>query len=42
MIGVSILQLHEANDVDESNKSYEYDEYEPILVHNLTVLDRLQ
>ena len=30
MIGESILQLHECNAVDESNKSYEYDEYEPI------------
>ena len=30
MIGESILQLHEDNDVDESIKSYEYDEYQPI------------
>ena len=30
MIGESILQLHEGNDVDESIKSYEYDEYQPI------------
>ena len=30
MIGDSILQLHEGNAVDESIKSYEYDEYQPI------------
>ena len=30
MIGESILQLHEGNAVDESMKSYEYDEYQPI------------
>ena len=30
MIGESILQLHEGNAVDESIKSYEYDEYQPI------------
>ena len=30
MIGESILQLHECNDVDESIKSYDYDEYRPI------------
>ena len=30
MIGESILQLHEGNAVDESFKSYEYDEYQPI------------
>ena len=30
MIGESILQLHEDNAVDESIKSYEYDEYQPI------------
>ena len=30
MIGESILQLHEGNTVDESIKSYEYDEYQPI------------
>ena len=30
MIGASILQLHEGNTVDESIKSYEYDEYQPI------------
>ena len=30
MIGESILQLHEGNAVDESIKSYEYDEYHPI------------
>ena len=29
MIGESILQLHEGNAVDESIKSYEYDEYQP-------------
>ena len=30
MIGKSILELHETNDTDESIKSYEYDEYQPI------------
>ena len=30
MIGESILQLHKGNAVDESIKSYEYDEYQPI------------
>ena len=30
MIGASILQFHEGNAVDESIKSYEYDEYQPI------------
>ena len=30
MIGESILQLHEGNALDESIKSYEYDEYQPI------------
>ena len=30
MIGESILQLHEGNAVDESIKSYEHDEYQPI------------
>ena len=30
MIGESISQLHEGNAVDESIKSYEYDEYQPI------------
>ena len=30
MIGESILQLHEGNAVDESIKSYEYDEYQLI------------
>ena len=30
MIGESILQFHEGNAVDESIKSYEYDEYRPI------------
>ena len=30
MIGEYILQLHEVNAVDESIKSYEYDEYQPI------------
>ena len=30
MIGKSILQHHEGNAVNESNKSYEYDEYQPI------------
>ena len=30
MIGESILQLHEGNAVDESIKSNEYDEYQPI------------
>ena len=30
IIEESILQLHEGNAVDESIKSYEYDEYQPI------------
>ena len=30
MIEESILQLHEGNAVDKCNKSYEYDEYQPI------------
>ena len=30
MIGEYILQLHEGNTVDESIKSYEYDEYQSI------------
>ena len=30
MIGEFILQLHDGNAVDESIKSYEYDEYQPI------------
>ena len=30
MIGEFILQLREGNAVDESIKSYEYDEYQPI------------
>ena len=30
MIGESILEFHETNATDESFKSYEYDEYQPI------------
>ena len=30
MIGESILELHETNAADESIKSYEYNEYQPI------------
>ena len=30
MIGESILEFHETNATDESIKSYEYDEYQPI------------
>ena len=30
MSGESILELHETNATDESIKSYEYDEYQPI------------
>ena len=30
MIGESILELHETNATDESIKSYEYNEYQPI------------
>ena len=30
MIGKSILELHETNATDESIKSYEYNEYQPI------------
>ena len=35
MIGGSILQLHEGNAVDDSIKSYEYDEYQPITGNQL-------
>ena len=31
MIGESMLELHETNATDESIKSYEYDEYQPII-----------
>ena len=31
MIGESILELHETNATDESNKSDEYDEYQPMI-----------
>ena len=31
MIGESILELHETNAADESIKSYEYNEYQPII-----------
>ena len=31
MIAESILELHETNYTDESIKSYEYDEYQPII-----------
>ena len=31
MIGESILELHEPNAKDESIKSYEYDEYQPMI-----------
>ena len=31
MIGESILELHETNATDESIKSYEYNEYQPII-----------
>ena len=30
MIGESILELHETNVTDESIKTYEYNEYQPI------------
>ena len=30
MLGESILELHKTNTTDESIKSYEYDEYQPI------------
>ena len=30
MIGESILEPHETNATDESIKSYEYDEYQPV------------
>ena len=36
LIGVSILELHETNATDESIKSYEYDEYQPITGTQLT------
>ena len=32
MIGKSILEFHETNATDESIKSYEYDEYQPITI----------
>ena len=35
MIGESILELHETNATDESIKSYEYDEYQPITERQL-------
>ena len=38
MIGESILEHHETNATDESIKSYEYGEYQPIT----GMLDRLQ
>ena len=31
IIGESILELHETNATDESIKSYEYNEYQPII-----------
>ena len=36
MIGESILEIHETNATDESIKSYEYDEYQPITGTQLT------
>ena len=30
MIGESTLELHETDATDESIKSYEYDEYQPV------------
>ena len=30
MIGESMIELHETNATDESIKSYEYNEYQPI------------
>ena len=38
MIGESILELHETNATDESIKSYEYDEYQPITSTQLNSL----
>ena len=35
MIGESILELHETNATDESIKSYEYDEYQPVTITQL-------
>ena len=35
MIGESTLELHETNATDESIKSYEYDEYQPITSRQL-------
>ena len=37
MIGESILELHETNTTDESIKSYEYDEYQPITGKQLNI-----
>ena len=42
MIGESILQLHEGHAVDESIKSYEYQNINRLLAHSLIVLDKLQ
>ena len=41
MIGESILQLHEGNAVDESIKSYEYVEYQPITGTQLNSAGRI-
>ena len=41
MIGESILELHETNATDESIKSYEYDEYQPITGTQLNSAGRI-
>ena len=42
MIGEAILELHETNATDESIKSYEYNEYQPITGTQLNSAGRLQ
>ena len=41
MIGESILELHESNATDESIKSYEYDEYQPITGTQLNIAGQM-
>ena len=41
MIGESILELEETNATDESIKSYEYDEYQPITGTQLNIAGQI-
>ena len=41
MIGESILQIHEGNAVDQSIKSYEYDEYQLITGTQLSIAGQI-